>query len=124
MNLPLFDREGICSFVNLTEKILYLQTNGYGKIRLYSGADEYRPVHTVEEWFKLLGQSGFVRVDRGTIVNLRKVCYFDPVLRILGMRTENGGQVVVPVAETMIRRLKVELTPSHRYGQETGDLGL
>jgi DNA-binding LytR/AlgR family response regulator len=109
MIIPLIGEDGVCQFINPKDNILYLQTNKSGKVRFYSAMHIYKPVQSVEEWSGLLSPAGFVRVDRGTIVNLNKVNELDPDLGVLDIKTENGGKMVIPVTRAMMRRLQAEM---------------
>jgi len=98
MILPLFDSHGNLNMVNVSEEILYLQTDGFGGLRFYSDRDELRALKLVEEWSDLLSREGFMRMDRGTIVNLKKVSDFDPKLGILEIRTADK-RICLPATE-------------------------
>lgn len=109
MILPLFDSHGNFKMINLSEEVLYLQTNGYGRLQFYTERSEYTAAQSVGEWADVLRGERFLRIDRGTIVNLNKISGFDSLLRVIEMRTANGGFVAIPVAEPMMKRLKMEL---------------
>lgn len=104
MILPLFDSYGNLSMVNVPEEILYLQTDGCGGLYFYSENYEYSAAKLVGEWESLLSNEGFLRIDRGTIVNMQKVSRFDPLLGILEMKT-SSKRMTVPVATPLIRRV-------------------
>ena len=112
MILPLFDSHGNLNMVNVPEEILYLQTDGYGGLRFYSDRDELRAVKLIGEWSDLLSREGFMRVDRGTIVNLKKVSDFDPKLGILEIRTAEK-RICIPTTELMLRQLKLAFPNKH-----------
>jgi len=109
MKIPLIGEDGVCRLIDPADSILYLQTDKTGRVRLYAPSHTYKPVQSVEEWASLLGAAGFVRVDRGTIVNMNKVHELDPDLRVLDIRTENGRSMAIPVTRAMMRRLQAEM---------------
>jgi len=96
MLLTLLNARGEHRLLDVKE-IVYLQTNGAGKMTIYSYDDEYKIISTVKELSDLLQQSGFVRADRGTVVNPARVEAFDGILNIVKLRTRNG-EVIAPVS--------------------------
>ncbi|CAH1216915.1 hypothetical protein PAECIP111893_04204 [Paenibacillus plantiphilus] len=94
--------------LNINEDVLYLQTDGGGRLLFHTFDKEYRALQGVEDWANYLHHRGFHRIDRGTIVNLRKIEVFDQELRVLILNTFDGA-VSLPIAESMIKVLHEEL---------------
>ncbi|MFC6549887.1 LytTR family transcriptional regulator DNA-binding domain-containing protein [Cohnella cellulosilytica] len=79
------------------KEIVYLQTNGAGRMTIYSYDDEYKMISTVKDLSDLLEESGFVRTDRGTLIHPKRVETFDGILNIVKLRTRNG-EIIAPVS--------------------------
>ena len=107
MILPLIDSSGKHRLLS-TQDIAYLQTNGQGELQFYSNEGISRPIILLKDWAMLLEKEGFVQIDRGTIVNMRRIGSVDPNLRIVTIQLLDGV-VSIPFAERMRRRLEKEL---------------
>ncbi|BBH22327.1 hypothetical protein Back11_36720 [Paenibacillus baekrokdamisoli] len=108
MYLPIKSLDGSYKVLKLNEDILLLQTDGKGRLCFHTFEGEYRAVERVGDWEYYLRQMGFLRTDRGTIVNLHKVEHFDPVLKVLVLLTFNGP-LTIPVADSALGLLNKEL---------------
>jgi len=86
MILPLINFEGEFCLLD-TQDVLYLQTNGRGGLHFYTYEDEYKAVSMLKDWAALLQAEGFIRTDRGTIVNVRKIESYDPILHVMMIHT-------------------------------------
>ncbi len=104
MLLPLLSSSGEHRLLDVKE-IVYLQTNGEGKLTIYSYDDEYKMISTIKELSDLLEESGFVRTDRGTLIHPERVEAFDGILNIVKLRTRNG-EVITPVSGKAQKQIK------------------
>jgi len=109
MILPLIDSSSEHHLLNVQD-IAYLQTNGHGELHFYAYDETYRPISLLKDWAMLLQNEGFVQMDRGTIVNTRKIELFDPNLRVVRIPLMDGA-VTIPFAEKVRRKLEKELRP-------------
>lgn len=110
MILLLIDSSGDYRLLS-TQDIAYIQTNGQGELQFYTHDETYRPISLLKEWAALLKNEGFVRLDRGTIVNTRMIESLDPDLRVVTIPLMNGA-VTIPFAEKTRRKLEKELRNS------------
>ncbi len=104
MRLPLMNSRGEHRLLDVKE-IVYLQTNGAGKMTIYSYDDEYKMISTVKDLSDLLQESGFLRTDRGTLVHPERVEAFDGILNIVKLRTMNG-EIIAPVSSKAQKQIK------------------
>jgi len=107
MILPLINANGEHCWLNV-EDIAYLQTNGQGKLHVYTYNETYRPISLLREWGVLLQKEGFLKIDRGTIVNARMIESVDPCLRVVVI-SRAGGAVSIPYSE----KVRAELNGKH-----------
>ncbi|MFC4599877.1 LytTR family DNA-binding domain-containing protein [Cohnella hongkongensis] len=107
MRLPLMNSRGEHRLLDVKE-IVYLQTNGAGKMTIYSYDDEYKLISTVKELSDLLQESGFLRTDRGTLIHPERVEAFDGILNIVKLRTMNG-EIIAPVSSKAQKQIKTYL---------------
>ncbi|QMV42743.1 LytTR family DNA-binding domain-containing protein [Cohnella cholangitidis] len=107
MLLPLLNSNGEHRMLDVRE-IVYLQTNGAGELTIYSYDDEYKIISMVKDLSILLQDSGFIRTDRGTVVNMESIESFDGILNIVKLRTSNG-EVIAPVSHKMQKQIKAYL---------------
>jgi DNA-binding LytR/AlgR family response regulator len=105
--LPLLNSNGEFRLLDVQE-IVYLQTNGSGEVMIYSYDDKYKMITKVKDLSLFLGDSGFMRTDRGTILNLERIDSFDGILNIVKLRTSNG-EVIMPIAYKMQKQIKAYL---------------
>ncbi|RED58615.1 LytTR family DNA-binding domain-containing protein [Cohnella lupini] len=105
MQLPLLNSEGVIRWVD-GQDILYLQTDGSGDVTLFAYDETYKAISTVKELFRLLEPAGFVRVDRGTVVNPSRIDSFDPLLNVARIRTSESI-ILISVPERMLGILKL-----------------
>jgi len=118
MLLPLLNSKGEHRLLDVRE-IVYLQTNGSGKMTIYSYDDEYKMITTVKELTGLLEDSGLLRADRGTMINPERVEGFDGFLNIVKLRTRNG-EIITPVSgknQKPIQSYLRSLNGVVRYGE-------
>lgn len=108
MHLPIKTSDGGYKILKMNEDVLYLQRGGGEGLSFHTFEEKYKALQRVEDWAHYLHSIGFLRIDRGTIVNLRKVKEFNHELRVLVLKTSNG-KVTLPVAESMIKVLLQEL---------------
>lgn len=108
MYLPIKTSDGGYKILKMNEDVLYLQRDGGEGLSFHTFDEEYKALLRVEDWAHYLHPMGFLRIDRGTIVNLHKAEDFDHELRVLVLRT-SIGKVTLPVAESMIKVLLQEL---------------
>ncbi|BBI31355.1 LytTR family DNA-binding domain-containing protein [Cohnella abietis] len=99
MLLPMLNTKGDFCLLD-AQNIVYLQTNGAGELAIYSYDEKYRVLSKVKDWTLLLQDAGFIRIDRGTVVNTRSIEAFDADLNVIKLRTSNGG-LWVPVSRKM-----------------------
>lgn len=111
MILPLINANGEHRWLNV-EDIAYLQTNGQGKLHVYTYNETYRPISLLREWGVLLQKEGFLKIDRGTIVNVRMIESVDSNLRLVKVSLKSEV-VSIPFAEKMLRQLEKRLDSLH-----------
>jgi DNA-binding LytR/AlgR family response regulator len=104
MIVPLINSKGQISFLDV-HKIIYIQTNRIGELIVHSYDDTYNVITTLRDWSVLLQSSGFMQVDRGTVVNEKEIVSYDPVLHVLRMQLFNG-EVSIPVSDKIHRLIK------------------
>ncbi len=107
MNLLLIDSKGKPRVMNVHD-ILYLQTNGFGGLYFYSFDERFKPISTLLDWCTFLQSEGFLQLDRGTMVNVRKISSYDPTLRVVTIPNHNGN-IIIPFTENIRRNLAIEL---------------
>ncbi|QJD86480.1 LytTR family DNA-binding domain-containing protein [Cohnella herbarum] len=107
MKLPLVNSSGEYRLLDVRE-IVYLQTNGSGEVTIYSYDDKYKIISMVKDLSFMLEDAGFVRTDRGTVINTESIESFDGILNIVKLRTSNG-EVVAPVTYKMQKQIKAYL---------------
>jgi DNA-binding LytR/AlgR family response regulator len=108
MILPLLNSEGQYCLLDVQE-IIYLQTNGRGELLLYSYDETYKMITMLRDWSTLLHKSGFIQMERGTVVNERKITSYDPHLHVVRILT-SGGEVSIPVSEKIHRKIKTQFS--------------
>ncbi|MFB9274115.1 LytTR family DNA-binding domain-containing protein [Cohnella cellulosilytica] len=84
--------------------IVYLQTDGYGEVLFYTFDGKYRAITRLGEWSELLREKGFLQMDRGTVVNMRKIISLDRGLRVIKVAVSEGD-VNIPVSERAQKQL-------------------
>jgi DNA-binding LytR/AlgR family response regulator len=118
MQLPLVSSSGEYRLLDVRE-IVYLQTNGLGEVTIYSYDDEYKIISMVKDLSFMLEESGFVRTDRGTVINTESIESFDGILNIVKLRTSNG-EVIAPVSYKMQKQVKSYLKSVRGVCMENG----
>jgi len=116
MLLPLLNSKGEHRMIDVKE-IVYVQTNGSGKMTIYSYDDEFRMISTVKELSGLLQHSGMLRADRGTVINPERVEDFDGILNIVKLRTRNG-EIIAPVSGKNQKQVLAYLKSLHGVSVE------
>ncbi|MBW7456518.1 LytTR family transcriptional regulator [Paenibacillus sepulcri] len=106
MHVPVKDVYGNLRFIHISRDTVFLQTDPGGNLLFHGNQEVYRSIRSVEEWASLLSRAGFLRVDRGTIVNLNKGWLFDPKLRVLKPQSMKDDSILIPVAGKLIPELK------------------
>ncbi|MFC5469259.1 LytTR family DNA-binding domain-containing protein [Cohnella suwonensis] len=104
MLLGLLNDKGQCRLLDVGE-ILYMQTDGTGDLTIYSYDEKFRTISSAEDFAEFLREAGFVRTDRGTLVNMRQVEAYDPAQNVLRLRLKEG-EVLVPAARNRRRILR------------------
>lgn len=104
MHIPVKDAKGNIQMLHVFHDTVFMQTNGSGNLLFHTDHGAYQSIRRVEEWTSLLYTAGFLRVDRGTIVNLNKVWLFDSELRALKSQGINNS-IVIPVSGTSVHKL-------------------
>lgn len=104
MLIPLLSSIGEYCLLDVQE-IVYLQTNGAGELTIYSNNERYRTINMVKDLALLLQDSGFIRLDRGTVVKTNSIKSFDPLLKVITIRT-SSGEVLIPVSKKMQRGIR------------------
>ncbi|WP_164472880.1 LytTR family transcriptional regulator DNA-binding domain-containing protein [Cohnella candidum] len=103
MTLLLIDSKGKLRLMNVQD-ILYLQTSGFGGLDFYAFDERFKPLTSLQNWFTLLQNEGFMQLDRGTIVNVKKISSYDPNLRVVVVPTHEGN-ILIPFTENIQREL-------------------
>jgi hypothetical protein len=70
--IPVVDRRSKAIVWISPSEVLYIKYDKTGTL-VYTRNKEYRGFHVLEDWQLLLQPFGFVRVDRGNIVNLHQI---------------------------------------------------
>lgn len=106
MQVPVKDEHGQIRLLHLTGEVIYLQTNRSGGIDFFTECGKYTLIRRMEDWEAWLDArtSGFLRVDRGTIVNLQKQWQYSPELRALKLQVGTNC-IHVPVTEQKVAQL-------------------
>ncbi len=112
MLLPLLDSRGKHCLLDVQE-IVYLQTNGAGELTIYSYDEKYKTISMVKDWSQFLQNAGFIRLDRGTVVNTRNINSFDPLLNVVRIQLSNG-EVLIPASQKMQREIRAQMETSKR----------
>jgi DNA-binding LytR/AlgR family response regulator len=84
--------------------IIYLQTDGYGKVLFYTLDDKYRAITRLGEWSDVLRKEDFLQTDRGTVVNRRKITSLDRGLRVIKVAMSEGD-LNIPISERAQKQL-------------------
>ncbi len=109
MHISGITSNGEMKVLNLEHEVIYLQTNGQGRMHVYTHEGEYRTAEKVEDWMSLTGRRGFLRVARGIIVNLSKIIAFDRVRRVVHI--ERLQQIhSLPITDHAMRLLNRRLS--------------
>ena len=110
MYVPVKDEQGQCCLIHATKEVLYLQIDRDRGLVFYTERGKYTLIRRMEDWASLLKAetTDFLRVDRGTIVNLRKPWQFSPELRVLTLR-DDRGVIRIPVSERKVAALKARM---------------
>jgi DNA-binding LytR/AlgR family response regulator len=101
---PLINSKGQFCFLDV-QKIIYIQTNGLGELIVHTYNDTYKFITILRDWSVLLRKSGFIQVDRGTVVNEKEIASYDSSLHVLKFHVQDG-EVSIPVSEKIHRKLK------------------
>ncbi|MFC5404428.1 LytTR family DNA-binding domain-containing protein [Cohnella soli] len=104
MLLGLVNDQGQCRLLDVKE-IVYMQTDGAGDLTIYSYDEKFRTISSAQDFAEYLREVDFVRTDRGTLVNMRRVETYDPAHNVLRLRTKEG-EVLVPAARNRRRVLR------------------
>lgn len=112
MILSLINSHGELCFLD-ARNILFLQTNGQGELYFYTYEEKYRAVSMLKDWGQLLQREGFMQVDRGTIVNTKKIEYMDPILRVVRIPLLDGA-ATIPFTEKVRSKLREELISNEK----------
>lgn len=107
MILALISPNGELCAVDVQD-LIYLQVDSADGLRFYSYEGKFKALSAIKEWAALLQEQNFIQVDRGTIVNVGKVKEYNPHLRVVTVHTSEG-EVLLPVAEKVIRPLRILL---------------
>ncbi|TFE25526.1 LytTR family DNA-binding domain-containing protein [Cohnella luojiensis] len=105
MLLPLLNSKGEHRLVEARE-IKFIQTDGAGEIEFYTYDEKYRTISTIKDISLLLEAAGFIRVDRGTIVNSSSIDSFDPLLNVARIRTIDSV-VLLSVSGKMLGKIEL-----------------
>lgn len=110
MHVPVKDEQGHIRLIYVTTETVYMQTDRNGELVFHTERGKYTLIRTMEDWAYLLESEtdDFLRVDRGTIVNLRKSWQFVPDLRVLKLR-DNRKTIFIPVSENKVADLKARM---------------
>jgi DNA-binding LytR/AlgR family response regulator len=117
MLLSLLNSRGEYRLLDVKE-IVYLQTNGTGKMTIYSYDDEFKMISTVKEMSELLEDSGWFRTDRGTLLNPERIEQFDGILNIVKLRTSNG-EIITPVSGRTQKQIRSYLKTVKEVGLDS-----
>jgi DNA-binding LytR/AlgR family response regulator len=109
--IPLLNSKGKYCLLD-SQEIIYLQTNGAGELSIYSYDEEFKIISMVKDWSNLLHNAGFMRLDRGTVVNIMNIKSFDSLINVITIRL-SSGEVLIPVSQKMLRELKAQIKSSN-----------
>ncbi|MFB9274153.1 LytTR family DNA-binding domain-containing protein [Cohnella cellulosilytica] len=104
MMLSLVDSNGDVCLVSIQDMV-YLQMNGREGLQFYTDNGIYKALTATKDWATFLQDKGFLQLDRGTIVNVKKVAAYNSELRVVTVPTSEGN-VLLPVAEKVQRQIK------------------
>ncbi|MFC4304390.1 LytTR family transcriptional regulator DNA-binding domain-containing protein [Cohnella boryungensis] len=104
MMLSLVDSNGDICLVDIQDMV-YLQMNGHEGLHFYTDNGIYKALTAAKDWAAFLQDKGFLQLDRGTIVNVKKVAAYNSELRVVTVTTSEGN-VFLPVAEKVQRQIK------------------
>ncbi|BBH22477.1 hypothetical protein Back11_38220 [Paenibacillus baekrokdamisoli] len=104
MQIPVKDTKGNIHMLDVHRDVLYMQTNRKGSLLFHTGNEVFQSIQRVEEWALLLDSAGFLRVDRGTIVNLSKAWLYDPELKVINLQA-NEEPLYIPVSSKSIQEI-------------------
>ncbi|WP_373232983.1 LytTR family DNA-binding domain-containing protein [Cohnella sp.] len=104
MMLSLVDSNGDICLIDIQDMV-YLQMNGHEGLHFYTDNGIYRALTAAKDWAAFLQNKGFLQLDRGTIVNVKKVAAYNPELRVVTVTTSEGN-VLLPVAEKVQKQIK------------------
>ncbi|WP_027085818.1 LytTR family transcriptional regulator DNA-binding domain-containing protein [Cohnella panacarvi] len=105
MRILVKDTLGHIQWLQVSEETDYVQINSSGEILFYTEFGVFSLIRRIGEWASLLEAEGFLRVDRGTIINLKKAWLFDPEFRVLRLHSVQS-KVHIPIAERSLVNLK------------------
>jgi len=107
MQVPVKDEQGHIRLLHVTMETVYLQTECKGELVFHTEHGTYTLIRRMEDWAYLLESEtdDFLRVDRGTIVNLRIPWQFDHELRVLELQHDRG-MIRIPVSERKVSEIK------------------
>ncbi|RXZ79907.1 LytTR family transcriptional regulator [Paenibacillaceae bacterium] len=101
LQVPVVTLQGTPDVLRLDQDVVYLQSNGRGSLSFHSYDQEFKAVQRIEEWSNVLLQRGFLRVDRGTIVNLHRIIALDRKLKVIYVETKQGVHAIPVTAANM-----------------------
>ncbi len=110
MHVPVKDEQGHIRLLHVMIETVFLQIDRNGDLVFHTERGKYTLIRRLEDWASWLEAetADFLRVDRGTIVNLRKPWQFAPDLRVLELRDDHGG-IRIPVSEKIVAALKTRM---------------
>jgi len=108
MYIPVKDNEGNIQTLHVFQDTVCLQTDRNGNLRFHTDHGVYQLIRRLDDWTSLLQSAGFLRVDRGTIVNLNKAWSFDSTLRLLKSQSMDSS-LVFPVSGNSVHKLCLAL---------------
>ena len=106
MQVPVKNEHDQIQLLDLIEEAIYLQTDRSGGINIFTDYGIFTLIRRIGDWVALLDSSAsmFLRVDRGTIVNLQKPWQYSPELRVLKLIADSKS-IHIPVSEQKITQL-------------------
>ncbi|QHW31459.1 LytTR family transcriptional regulator [Paenibacillus rhizovicinus] len=81
------DNKGAVQLLDVSRDVIYIQTSSDGTLVFHTEHEEYRLLNKVEEWSRMLRGLGYLRVDRGTIVNMNQAWQYDDKLKVLKIQS-------------------------------------
>jgi len=110
MHVPVKDEQGHIRLLHVTMETVYLQSGRNGELIFHTERGKYTLLRRMEDWANLLASEmdDFLRVDRGTIVNLRRPWQFASGLRVLEL-IGDCGVIRIPVSEKKVAELKARM---------------